>query len=150
MVLTTIDMTISNIIQIPPKLVYWMCSFNFDTLPHFDTLHFANPMVQRIHQKYGKKKEVKLMVNINKINLYCTILTKLLETPKLISYKMNYLIALMLNLPKTKTLPKTLKSNICAFYIWLQVVVIDFHKMSWKLSNNQMVVMKGVFTRMVS
>jgi hypothetical protein len=45
--------------------------------------------------------------------------------------------SLMLNPPKTRILPKTLKSKICAFYIWLQVAVTDCHRMSWKLSDKQ-------------
>ncbi len=42
---------------------------------------------------------------------------------------------------------KTLKSKICAFYIWLQVIVLDYHG---NYMINNMLIMKGVFTKMAS
>jgi hypothetical protein len=44
-------------------------------------------------------------------------------------------------------LPKTLKSNICAFYIWLQFIVLGYHG---NYMINNMLIMIGVFTKMAS
>ncbi len=60
---------------------------------------------------------------------------------------MNYLITLLLNPPKTRILPKTLKSNIYAFYIWLQVTILNYHG---NYMINNMLIMKGVLTKMAS